>query len=149
MAKTILNFHFDFWHTSLTKTVKIRWNWRCKIFSLKIRQCKILDKFYVCAGTLIAVWWHAFYLKDPLGWLLWQWRDWSDSSSFQLRWSHFILFQALKPIDQIDQFWLLNYNKTQFKNGFWFCSPYQKWVEKEEFDFLGLSGQISNFLTLF
>ena len=35
------------------------------------------------------------------------------------------------------------------KNGFWFRSPYQKWVEKEEFEFSGLSGQISNFLTLF
>ena len=35
------------------------------------------------------------------------------------------------------------------KNGFWFRSPYQKWVEKEEFKFSGLSGQISNFLTLF
>ena len=32
----------------LTKTVEIRWNWRCKIFSLKIRRCKILDKFHVC-----------------------------------------------------------------------------------------------------
>ena len=32
----------------LTKTVKIRWNWRCKIFSLKIRRCKILVKFHVC-----------------------------------------------------------------------------------------------------
>ena len=31
----------------LTKTVKIRWNWRCKIFSLKIWRCKILDKFHV------------------------------------------------------------------------------------------------------
>ena len=34
----------------LTKTVEIRWNWRCKIFSLKIRRCKILDKFHVCLG---------------------------------------------------------------------------------------------------
>ena len=32
----------------LTKTVKIRWNWRCKIFSLKIRRCKFFDKFHVC-----------------------------------------------------------------------------------------------------
>ena len=32
----------------LTKTVEIRWNWRCKIFSLKIWRCKILDKFHVC-----------------------------------------------------------------------------------------------------
>ena len=31
----------------LTKTVEIRWNWRCKIFNLKIRWCKILDKFHV------------------------------------------------------------------------------------------------------
>ena len=31
----------------LTKTVKIRLNWRWKIFSLKIRGCKILDKFHV------------------------------------------------------------------------------------------------------
>ena len=31
----------------LTKTVEIRWNWRCKIFSLKIRQCNIFDKFHV------------------------------------------------------------------------------------------------------
>ena len=26
----------------------MRWNWLCKIFSLKIRRCKILDKFHVC-----------------------------------------------------------------------------------------------------
>ena len=32
----------------LTQTVEIRWNRRCKIFSLKIRRCKILDKFHVC-----------------------------------------------------------------------------------------------------
>ena len=32
----------------LTKTVEIRWNWRCKIFSLKIRRCNFLDKFHVC-----------------------------------------------------------------------------------------------------
>ena len=31
----------------LTKTVEIRWNWWCKIFSLKIRRCKFLDKFHV------------------------------------------------------------------------------------------------------
>ena len=31
----------------LTKTVKIRWNWRCKVFSLKIGWCKVLDKFHV------------------------------------------------------------------------------------------------------
>ena len=34
----------------LTKTVEIRWNWRCKIFSLKIRRCKIFDKSHVCDG---------------------------------------------------------------------------------------------------
>ena len=34
-----------------TKTVEIRWNWRCKIFSLKIRRCKFLDKFHVCASA--------------------------------------------------------------------------------------------------
>ena len=32
----------------MTKTVEIRWNWWCKIFSLKIRRCKVLDKFHVC-----------------------------------------------------------------------------------------------------
>ena len=32
----------------LTKTVEIRWNWWCKIFSPKIRRCKIFDKFHVC-----------------------------------------------------------------------------------------------------
>ena len=26
-----------------TKTVEIRWNWRCKTFSLKIRRCKFLE----------------------------------------------------------------------------------------------------------
>ena len=31
-----------------TKTVEIRWNWGYKIFSLKIRRCKFLDKFHVC-----------------------------------------------------------------------------------------------------
>ena len=31
----------------LTKTVEIRWNWRCKIFSLKIRRCNFFDKFHV------------------------------------------------------------------------------------------------------
>ena len=31
-----------------TKTVEIRWNWRCKILSLKIRRCKFLNKFRVC-----------------------------------------------------------------------------------------------------
>ena len=41
-----LHFH-SFFVFFLTKTVKIRWNWRCKIFSLKIRGCKILDKFHV------------------------------------------------------------------------------------------------------
>ena len=30
-----------------TKTVEIRWNWRCKIFNLKIWRCKFLDKFHV------------------------------------------------------------------------------------------------------
>ena len=35
------------------------------------------------------------------------------------------------------------------KNGFWFRSSYQKCVGKEKFEFLGLCGQISNFLTLF
>ena len=38
-----------------TKTVEIGWNWRCKIFNLKIRRCKILDKFHVCADTLSTV----------------------------------------------------------------------------------------------
>ena len=32
----------------LTKSVEIRWNWRCKIFGLKIRWCKIFDKSHVC-----------------------------------------------------------------------------------------------------
>ena len=31
-----------------TKTVEIRWNLRCKSFSLKFRLCKILDKSHVC-----------------------------------------------------------------------------------------------------
>ena len=31
----------------LTKTVEIRWNWWCKIFSPKIRRCKFSDKFHV------------------------------------------------------------------------------------------------------
>ena len=35
------------------------------------------------------------------------------------------------------------------KNGFWFRSSYQKCVGKEKFEFSGLCGQISNFLTLF
>ena len=38
----------------------------------------------------------ASYLKDPLGWFLRQWRDWSDSPSFQLRWSHFYSFPGLQ-----------------------------------------------------
>ena len=33
------------------KTVEIRWNCRCKIFSLKIRRCKFLDKFHVWCYT--------------------------------------------------------------------------------------------------
>ena len=41
-----LHFH-SFFVFFLTKTVEIRWNWRCKIFNLKIRGCKILDKFHV------------------------------------------------------------------------------------------------------
>ena len=32
----------------ITKTVEIRWNWRCKIFGLKIQRCKIFNKFHVC-----------------------------------------------------------------------------------------------------
>ena len=43
----LLHFH-SFFVFFLTKTVEIRWKWRCKIFSLEIRQCKILDKFHVC-----------------------------------------------------------------------------------------------------
>ena len=39
----------------LTKTVKIRWNWRCKIFFLKIRRCKIFDKFRVCSLSILTV----------------------------------------------------------------------------------------------
>ena len=53
-----LHFH-SFFVFFLTKTVKIRWNWRCKIFILKIRRCKILDKFHVCAtkwGPLAKLW---------------------------------------------------------------------------------------------
>ena len=34
----------------LTKTVEIRWNWWCKIFSPKIWRCKFLDKLHVCLG---------------------------------------------------------------------------------------------------
>ena len=26
----------------------LRWNWRCEIFSLKIRRCNFFDKFHVC-----------------------------------------------------------------------------------------------------
>ena len=44
----------------LTKTVEIRWNWWCKIFSLKIRRCKILDKFHVCCH-------YPLYLLTPRG----------------------------------------------------------------------------------
>ena len=36
-----------------TKTVEIRWNWRCKIFSLKIRRCKFLDKFHVWKAATV------------------------------------------------------------------------------------------------
>ena len=40
----------------ITKTVEIRWNWRCKSFSLKFRRCKILDKSHVWyAHTEISV----------------------------------------------------------------------------------------------
>ena len=35
----------------MAKTVETRKNWRCKIFSLKIRRCKFLDKFHVCIST--------------------------------------------------------------------------------------------------
>ena len=45
--------HFLFFF--LTKTVEIRWNWRCKIFNLKIRRCKILDKFHVCINIIIII----------------------------------------------------------------------------------------------
>jgi len=38
----------------LTKTVEIRWNWWCKIFSPKIGRCKILNKFHVCTSVLIS-----------------------------------------------------------------------------------------------
>ena len=37
----------------LTKTVEIRWNWWCKIFSPKIRRCKFLDKFHVWGSASI------------------------------------------------------------------------------------------------
>ena len=47
-----LHFH-SFFVFFLTKTVKIRWNWRCKIFSLKIRRCKIFDKFHVCQRMMM------------------------------------------------------------------------------------------------
>ena len=42
-----LHFH-SFFCVFITKTVEIRWNWWCKIFGLKVRRCKILDKFHVC-----------------------------------------------------------------------------------------------------
>ena len=38
-----------------TKTVKIRWNWWCKIFSLKIRRRKILDKFHVWRSDVFTI----------------------------------------------------------------------------------------------
>ena len=48
-------FHFhSFFVFFLTKTVEIRWNWRCKIFSLKIRRCKVWDKFHVCSCYWVA-----------------------------------------------------------------------------------------------
>ena len=36
-----------FWCFFFTKTVEIRRNWRCKMFSLKIWRFKIFDKFHV------------------------------------------------------------------------------------------------------
>ena len=34
---------------SLIELTQIPWNWGCKIFGLKIRRCKILDKSPVCS----------------------------------------------------------------------------------------------------
>ena len=52
----------------LTKTVEIRWNWRSQIFSLKIRQCKILDKFLVWKRAAVS--WNCQPKKALVGWTL-------------------------------------------------------------------------------
>ena len=67
--------------------VEIRWNWQCKIFILKIRRCKILDKFHVCSSIQSSLpscpprWWWL-----TLNWFLWVWKTWWTWWTWWTRW---------------------------------------------------------------
>ena len=65
-----------------TKTVEIRWNWRCKIFSLKIRRCKFLDKFHVWDNT--PLWWSTLSVPPQYCQLICIYR-WTDVGEFDGR----------------------------------------------------------------
>ena len=63
---------FKHFSVFITETVQIRWNWRCKSFSQKIRLCKILDKSHVCGGAhdgqgiLVVIFYMALVVKEKL-----------------------------------------------------------------------------------